>query len=379
MSDGVDGQIQELHREAPLTDVHAHPSLKAYLFGRNLWRHYRSGKTFNPFSTRSDFRMLEKGGVGVIWSALHLPERKLFRDCLLLRLAALLLVPAYSKLMSGSRFERTLEMMDAMEREIQRRPDRVELAHSAADVDRIRGAGKLAVVHTVEGAHILEGDPDNLDRLADRGVAMLTLVHFYKNALAAQVDGIPKDMFVRKVCSFDFGVGASPPLTDFGRSVLAKMATLPMIVDVTHCTLEAREAVYAELNAERPIMASHIGVARHNPDPYNLVDDEIREIARSGGAVGVIFMDYWLDSANPGTGLPAIWKTVEHIRTVTGSWDHIVLGTDFDGFTDPPDDVRDASQLGRVTKMLLERGVPEEAVKKILGGNARRVLHTGWR
>ncbi len=55
------------------------------------------------------------------------------------------------------------------------------------------------------------------------------------------------------------------------------------------------------------------------------------------------------------------------------------MGTDFDGFTDPPDDVRDASHLGRVTAMLLDRGVPEPDVLKILGGNAQRVLEAGWR
>ena len=70
---------------------------------------------------------------------------------------------------------------------------------------------------------------------------------------------------------------------------------------------------------------------------------------------------------------------MEHIHEVTGSWDHVVLGTDFDGFTDPPDDVQDASQVGKVTQMMLDKGVPEADVKKVLGGNAQRVLELGWR
>lgn len=379
MNDNSAVRVARLHEDAPLVDVHVHPSLKAYLFRRNLWRHYRSGRTFNPFSSRSDFTMLEKGNVGVIWSALYLPERGLFEDCFALNAAAFLLVPVYRKLKSGGLLQRLLEMMDAMEREVRRRPERVELALSAADVVRIREAGKLAVVHTIEGAHVLEGDPDNLDVLAQRGVAMLTLCHFYPNGVAAQVDAIPKDMFVRDLCHFRFGAFGAPPLTDFGRAVLAKMKTLPMIVDVTHCTPEAREAVYTEIDAERPIVASHVGVTRYNPDPYNLSDDEIREIARTGGVVGVILMNYWLDAARPRHGLPSVWKTIEHIHDVTGSWDHIALGSDFDGFTDPPDDVRDASQLGRFTAMLLERGVAEDDVKKVIGGNAQRVLQAGWR
>lgn len=370
--------IRDLHREAPLTDVHVHPSLKAYLFRRNLWRHYRSGATLDPFASRSDFRMLDKGGVGVIWAAHYVPERELFRDCLALRIAAAALVPVYRKITTGSLFDRLLEMMDALEREVERRPDRTELARSSAEVQRIRAADRLAVVHTVEGAHVLEGDPGRLAVLARRGVAMLTLSHFYPNGLAAQVDGIPSDLFVRRICDFRFQPGGTPPLTELGRAVVRTATDLGMLVDVTHCTPAAREAVYAELDPGRPIVASHVGVARHNPDPYNLADDEIREIARRGGAIGVIFMNHWLAGTDPGDGLDAIWRTIEHVRRVSGGWDSIVLGTDFDGFTDPPDDVRDASRLGRVTRMLLDRGVEVEAVRAILGGNARRVLEAGW-
>ena len=62
-----------------------------------------------------------------------------------------------------------------------------------------------------------------------------------------------------------------------------------------------------------------------------------------------------------------------------GSWDHITIGTDFDGFTDPPDDLQDASQVGKLTQMMLDRGVPEDDIKKVLGGNAQRVLELAWR
>ena len=55
-------------------------------------------------------------------------------------------------------------------------------------------------------------------------------------------------------------------------------------------------------------MASHVGVEHLKPDPYNLSDDEIREIARRGGAIGVIFLTYWLDKRHPKKGLDAIWR-----------------------------------------------------------------------
>ncbi len=371
-------RIAQLHREAPLTDIHAHPSLKAYLFRRNLWRHYRSGKTFNPFSTRSDFKMLTRGGVGVLWNALHLPERELFR-CFWLRLAGLLVLPAYRKVVRGRPFVRLLEMARAMEREIARRPALVELAVTAADVHRIRQLGKIAVVHTVEGTHVLEGDPGHLEKLATRGVAMVTLSHFFDNGVAAQTLGIPRNNIVNAFCKYDFGWSHPAPLTEFGKTVLREATRLRMLVDVTHCTPGARQAVFQELDSGRPVVASHVGAHAVHADPYNLEDDEIRHVAATGGLVGVIFMTHWLDPGEPKKGLDAIWRTIERVHQVTGSFDHVALGTDFDGFTDPPNDVRDASHMGEVTRTLLEHGVPDADVRKILGGNAQRVLERGWR
>lgn len=373
----ADETLRRIHVAAPLTDIHAHPSLKAYLWRRNLWRHYRSGSAFNPFSSRSDFSCLEKGGVGALWAAHHLVERRLFRDVPLLHLA--FMFPIYWKLTTGSLMRRLEEMMDKMEREIARKPERTELALSAAEVKRICAAGKIAIVHTVEGGHVLEGKLENLDRLAQRGVAMLTLCHFYENGLASQVVGIPQDYAITKFFRLKFGAYGQPPLTEFGRAVMRRLQELRMLLDITHCTPHARAAIYAELNGRRPILASHSGVAKLNPDAYNLADDELREIARSGGGVGLIFMNYWLDRAHPKNGLPALWQTLEHIQRVTNSWNHIMIGTDFDGFTDPPDDLTDAGQMGKFTQMLLDHGLDEAAILKILGGNAQRILEQGWR
>src|SRR5215203_4069226 len=70
-----------------LTDIHAHPAMNAFLWDRDLRRHYMNGRAFNPLASLSDFKMLEKGGVKVLWSSLHIPEREFF-DCKLIRLAA---------------------------------------------------------------------------------------------------------------------------------------------------------------------------------------------------------------------------------------------------------------------------------------------------
>lgn len=370
--------VEALHAAAPLTDIHLHPSLKAFLFNRNLWRHYASGSSFNPFSSRSDFQLLERGGVRVAWASHHMPERELFRDCFLLRAAAFLLTPAYWKLTTKTPWERLLQMMDVFEAEVAREPARTGIARSVADLDRISGEGKIAFIHTVEGAHPLDGDLDRVAELAARGVAAVTLSHFYPNGVGARAVGVPDDL-LRGLCTFRFEAGRPPILTAYGRRLVRRLAEHRILVDLTHCWPETRRQIYRAVDGAHPLIASHIGVQALRPVPYNLDDEDIREIAVSGGLIGVIAMPYWLseDEGRPGAELMA--DTMAHVADVAGSWDHVAIGSDFDGFTTPPDDVRDASELGAVTRALLARGVTEADMLKVLGGNADRVLRAGWR
>jgi membrane dipeptidase len=55
------------------------------------------------------------------------------------------------------------------------------------------------------------------------------------------------------------------------------------------------------------------------------------------------------------------------------------IGSDFDGFTDPPDDMKDASELPHLTQRLLSEGYSQEMIQKIWGGNALRVFREGWK
>ena len=130
------------------------------------------------------------------------------------------------------------------------------------------------------------------DRLA--GVAKLAVRFVWRTIqrITRRPSTTPaNDAWLRKHCALTFGLDG-PALTDLGRAVLAAMTRHRVLGDVSHCTPAARAAIYAELDASRPIVASHIGVRQLNPDPYDLANDEIREIARRGGAIGIIFMPY---------------------------------------------------------------------------------------
>ncbi len=374
-------QVARLHREAPLTDVHVHPSLNLFLWGQDFWRDYGTGKGFMPLLLRSGYPYLERGGVGVIWAAHYVPESEIIFDCAPAHLLAQL-VPAVTRLQAESRFVLLMEMMDRMEEAVARHPERAEIARSPADVVRIRQAGKLAVVHTVEGAHALAYDFDNVARLKARGVASLTLAHFFYNNLFSQVVGIPEHMLrTLKLlgCDFDFQAERDPPVTGRGLALLEVLREAGIVVDVCHLTPAARRVVYERLDRRVPIVATHTGVRKLQPLGYDLDTGDLEAIGDSDGAVGVILMVDWLKAGAGRNGLDAIWETLRHVREVTGSWRHAMIGSDLDGFTDPPDDCYDASMLGLITQRMLDEGVDEADVKRVLGGNAQRVLEAGWR
>jgi membrane dipeptidase len=370
-----------------LTDIHAHPAMNAFLWDRDLRKHYWTGRTFDPLASLSDFKMLEKGGVKVLWSSLHIPEPAFLR-CKLIHFAAHFTAGG-RRLLKQNAWECLLAMMAEMERQVARAGDRFAMARSNAELDQVLATGKTAIVHTVEGGHVLGAGLDandlngrlaRLDELAARGVASLTLAHLFPNDLAGHAEAIPAAQRTGPVCKLDTGVDLSRGLTPTGEAVLDRMVALRMIPDVTHCTPIARQQIYQRVDKRIPVIASHTGVHSMNPVDYNLGEADMSAIAEAGGVAGVIFMPYWLDESDPGPGLDVIWKTMDTLRAWSGgSWEHVAIGTDFDGFTDPPDDCDSEAQLPLIRELLASHGVSPGDAEAVLGGNARRVLRAGWR
>ena len=150
--------------------------------------------------------------------------------------------------------------------------------------------------------------------------------------------------------------------------------------DVGHAALVEGFQVYQIMDASSkrlPILATHVGAYGINPSPYNLTDWEIQRIARDGGAVGVIFMPYWLMPKESGMGINFISRHIQYLVDLAGE-DVAAIGTDFDGFTTPPEDLDNASQMARLTQRLVADGHSRDRIFKVLGGNALRAVCSGW-
>lgn len=363
-------------------DLHLHPSLKMYLFGKKIYKKNRTGSAWNPLSMRVDLPKIKAGGMNLLVSSIYVPEKQMISDCIILKslLWGLgLFNKKFNSIRKGDSFATTLLMMDHFEKEVAAANDAgyfdVMVAKSISEMEQGLKDNKIVFLHAIEGGHSLGGNIDHLQSFYNHGVCMITLAHFYENEITQTVGGIPDDK--KFLGCFKGEKEQTGGLSDFGKKVVEKILDLGMLIDLTHCTLKARQEVYQINNGKRPLIFSHTGVHARNATSMNPTDDEIKIIADSNGVVGVIFMNYWLDSGHQENGLDPIVDTIKHIVDI-GGIDSVAIGSDFDGFTDPPDDIKDVSEMPRLAVALKSAGFSESDILKIMGENAFRVLKTGW-
>jgi microsomal dipeptidase-like Zn-dependent dipeptidase len=397
---------KQLHEDSTVVDLHNHAVLKKFLLDRDLTTNKTKflaslfRRAFWPLSQRSTFPLLDKGGVDVVLSTCYIPEREWIEDQGLVKLALTLSPETKKRVFDPFYFDATVSMMDSIEKETKlyndKDPNRkIKFAKDKNSLIDILAEKNIAFIHSVEGGHSLEGiDSEtsentesiesevlqNLEYLSERGVAYLTLAHFYPNKIAPPVFpyptyGIKRSNWKTLMAGWDMNKG----LTALGAKVVQRMTELGMLIDIAHCTPKARKEVYEIVGDKQScVMSSHTGCFEINRDPYNLEDWELKWIADHGGVVGVIFMNYWISPVDTPLGLKYIEQTISHMRSVAGA-DVVGLGTDYDGFTDPPDEMVDISELPRLTRYLasLERYSDNE-IKGFLGGNSLKMLMNGW-
>ncbi len=204
-------------------------------------------------------------------------------------------------------------------------------------------AGLLAV----EGAHALDGDPANVDALADAGYRMMAPTHFFDNDFGGSAHGLKQG-----------------GLTVAGREMVSRMESRGMVVDVAHASSATIDDVLGM--AARPVVASHTGVRGTADNARNLSDAHLRGIAATGGVVGIGF---W-PTACGGDDVASIARAIRYAIDVAGI-EHVGLGSDFDGAVPVP---IDATGLVQITDALLDLGLDDAAVARVMGGNAIRVL-----
>jgi len=409
---------KEIHDTSTVVDWHNHAALKKSLFNRNIGSKNKKllarlfERTTWPLAKRNTFPQMEEGGMDVILSTNYIPETEWKDDISLIKWLLRFSPTLRKKIFDPTYFEATLTMMDGMEEEIKtyneikkesQRPVRLITSPGALhDAINVAEDNPISIIHSVEGAHSLQGEiggksltgckpksglldemVTNLSALYDRGCAYLTLAHFYPNHVANPIFpypewAVPKSKWKEMYGRWDMTKG----LTENGEEIVREMLRLGMLIDITHCTPIGRKRVYEiveETGSTECLISSHTGCYEINRDPMNLEDWEIRWFADHGCVIGIILMSYWLSPVDSGMGLKHVEHSIHHICNITGH-DVASIGTDLDGFTDPPDEIVSIDQMPRLTKYLAATNhYREDQLRKILGGNSLRLLLNGWK
>ena len=300
-------------------------------------------------------------------------------------------VPA-ERAKTGEALRQTLEQIELVQEMLRRYPDVFEQARTAADVERIQKAGKIASLIGVEGGHCIEDSIENLRRLHKLGAGYMTLTH--SDTLAWADSATDK--------------GRSSGLSPFCEEVVREMNKLGMLVDLSHVSDETmRDALTI---SKAPVIYSHSSARAIAKHPRNVPDDILALVKENGGVVMVNFFpgfvvpksaeimakmfdktrelrakfpieaDYqrerrkWeAQNLYPAGTIHDVVDHIEHIAKVAGP-DHVGIGSDYDGITKVPAQLEDVSTYPLITQELLNRGWKAGDIGKLMSGNILRVM-----
>ncbi len=294
-------------------------------------------------------------------------------------------------------------------------PEKVEIAYTPDDVERIHASGKRMFAIGIENGYPVGHDLSLVEEYYNLGARYITLTHNGHNDIADSTNprgGQPEE---------EHG-----GLSEFGREVVKEMNRLGIFVDVSHASYNTM--MQAIELSKAPIMASHSGVSGIADVSRNLNDAQLLALKENGGVIQIVALGGFLQVDPPERreamaavrqelgmadrstlrGMseqeraayqarmqevmpqyesrmaeldeeyprPTVQTMVDHIDYAVNliGIDHVGIGTDFDGGGGVPG-FNDASEAMNVTVELVRRGYSEEEIMKIWGGNLLRA----WR
>ncbi len=338
----ISTEAQALHDRLMVADLHA----DTLLWMRDPLKRHKRGHV--------DVPRLQQGGVALqIFSAVtkapkHLNYEKNTADSDVITM--LVQSQRWPFATWGSLYERARYQAHRLQKAAARSDGNLQLVLTQSDLqsliaDHQNGGDRVGGILAIEGAHPLEGDLANVRNLYDAGYRVMGLQHFFDNELGGSLHGVS-------------GAG----LTPFGVEAIAEMERLHITIDVAHSSEQVVRDVLAL--TDRPLIVSHGGFKGVCDVKRNIDEELIKQIAERGGLIGV---GYW-QQVTCDDSPQGIANVIVYGVGLVGA-DHVALGSDFDGAITTR---LDTSELAAITQALLDRGLDEETIEKIMGGNVLR-------
>lgn len=293
------------------------------------------------------------------------------------------------KEMNGA-MDLALELIASVEKLCNDHPDKFVLATTPNEIKTNFSKGLISLPMGLENGAPVEGKIDNLDLLYKKGIRYITLCHSKDNHICDS--------------SYDQKY-TNGGLSTFGYEVVERMNQLGIMVDVAHVS---DSAFYQTIrHSKAPVIASHSSCRHFTPGfERNVSDDMIKFLADNNGVIMINFGSAFL-TLKGNEAIEHIYEQIEagadendpkiiaqfdavkkqpelmgDIALVADHIDHVVklvgidyvgLGSDFDGVSNLPIGLEDASKLPDLIYELLKRGYTSEDIEKICNKNVFRV------
>ncbi|KAG7126920.1 Dipeptidase sirJ like protein [Verticillium longisporum] len=362
-----EGRAQKILKETPLIDGHNDlPILVRFLYNNHIY-----DKNFTePFENggmygQVDLPRLKEGlNGGAFWSV--------FTPC-----------PADGSDFSDDNYapsiQMTLQQIDLMTRIKDAYPHVFSPTVNSSTALEAFKNGQLISPLGVEGLHQIGNSAANLRTYYNLGVRYSTLTHNCHNKFA---DAAILENPLRKAEPHWHGVS---PL---GRRLVNEMNRLGMFVDLSHVSEDTMVDVLGGnetwTGSKAPVIFSHSSAYSVCPHPRNVKDHVLHLVKQRNSLVMVNFSPDFISCVDAGheNGLPdsvpenanldQVVKHILHIGNLIG-FDHVGLGSDFDGIPTTPTGLEDVSKFPALVTELLKQGVSDQDVSKVVGGNLLRV------
>jgi len=379
-----------------LVDMHAHFPMhllvddeqRTHERARTWWRQRWQGRIVELISRFANYqgpgdtpsvteKLMRDGHVGVALSVLYQPFSEID------------LTESYGAPPRQGYFKAICDQHRTVEDYASAHKGTVAIAHTVSELDALLAGEVPILIHAIEGGFQLGREPaevrSNVQTLAGMGVAYVTVAHLFFRDVATNAPALP--FLPDRVYNFAFPQAKHVGLTALGHEVIDAMVDEGILIDITHMRTQSIQDVFRQLDArdpakEVPVIATHMAY-RFGGLQYSFDDDTIKDVAARGGVLGCILCEHYMTSGLSAASslegsLETVCRHIDKIHDLTGSYDHIAIGSDLDGYIKPAlPGLGDMSRMTSLQDHLRTRYGDADA-EKICSGNALRVLRAEW-